>query len=106
MSPWDLALATWKRLNDHDAMTWAAAVAFYAMLATVPFLGVLLIGLILRLPDVSQVRIGATGLGNLTVAELDATLQSLFPYEASILIRDQIARIQNAPPLALLSVAR
>jgi membrane protein len=104
MSPWDLAWATWTRLNDHDAMTLAAAVAFYAMLATVPFLGVLLVGLILRLPDVSEVRIGETGLGNLTVAQLDTTLQSLFPYEASILIRDQIARIQNAPPLALLSV--
>jgi membrane protein len=91
-------------MNDHDAMTCAAAVAFYAMLATVPFLGVLLVGLILHLPDLTRAGVGSTGLGDLTVEQLDATLQSLFPYEAYVLIRDQIARIQSAPPLASLSV--
>ena len=45
-----------------------------------------------------------TGLGNLTVDQLEATLRSLFPNEAYILVRDQIARIQGEPPLALLSL--
>ena len=43
LSPWQVALGTWKRMEEHDAMTWAAAVAFYAMLATVPFLALVLV---------------------------------------------------------------
>ena len=37
LSPRQLAVGMWKRMEDHDSMTWAAAVAFYAMLATVLF---------------------------------------------------------------------
>ena len=48
-----LAVGTWKRMEEHDAMTWAAAVAFYAMLATVPFLALVLVVVVLRLPDLS-----------------------------------------------------
>ncbi len=64
MSPWQIAVGTWKRMSEHDAMTWAAAVAFYAMLATVPFLAVVLVGLVLRLPDLSRSGGGTTGLGD------------------------------------------
>ena len=84
-------------------MTWAAAVAFYAMLATVPFLALVLVVVVLRLPDLSGAGRPMTGLGNLTVDQLDVTLRSLFPNEAFVLVRDQIARIQGEPPLALLS---
>ena len=48
-----LAVGMWKRMEEHDSMTWAAAVAFYAMLATVPFLALVLVGVVLRLPDLS-----------------------------------------------------
>ena len=44
-------------------------------------------------------------MGNLTVDELEATLKSLFPREAYVLVRDQIARIQSEPPVGLISVA-
>jgi uncharacterized BrkB/YihY/UPF0761 family membrane protein len=43
-----LAVGIWKRMEEHDSMTWAAAVAFYAMLATVPFLAIVLVGVVLR----------------------------------------------------------
>lgn len=85
-------------------MTWAAAIAFYAMLATVPFLALILVVVILRLPDLSGGGRRTIGLGNLTVEELDATLRSFFPNEAYVLVRDQIARIQGEPPVALLSL--
>ena len=39
-------------------MTWAAAVAFYAMLATVPFLALVLVAVVLRLPDLSAQAAG------------------------------------------------
>ena len=99
-----VAVGMWKRMEEHDAMTWAAAVAFYAMLATVPFLALVLVGVVLRLPDLSGAGRRTTGLGHLTVDQLDATLRSLFPNEAYVLVRDQIARIQGEPPLALLSL--
>ena len=99
-----LAVGMWQRMEEHDAMTWAAAVAFYAMLATVPFLALVLVAVVLRLPDLSGAGSRTTGLGNLTVDQLDATLRSLFPNEAYVLVRDQIAHIQGEPPLALLSL--
>jgi membrane protein len=100
----EIAQGTWNRLLTHDAMTQAAAIAFYAMLATVPFLGLVLVLAILGLPDLSRGGHGSTGLGNLTVEQLEAILQSLFPSEAYLLVREQIARIQHDPPWALLSI--
>ncbi len=99
-----LAVGMWIRMQEHDAMTWAAAVGFYAMLATVPFLALVLVGVVLRLPDLSGTGSRTTGLGHLTVDQLEATLRSLFPNEAYVLVRDQISRIQGEPPLALVSL--
>jgi membrane protein len=88
---------------QHDTMTWAAAVAFYAMVATVPFLGLLLVVVVLRLPDLSGAG-HTTNLGNLTVEQLEATLRSLVPTEAFELVKSQILRIQREPPFTLVSV--
>jgi membrane protein len=99
-----IAAGVWKRMEEHDAMTLAAAVGFYAMLATVPFLALVLVVVVLRLPNLSGAGGRTTGLGNLTVEQLEATLRSLFPNEAYVLVRDQIARIQGEPPVALLSL--
>ena len=91
-------------MTENDAMTRAAAVGFYATLATVPFLALILVVVVLRLPDLSSAGRRTIGLGNLTVDQLDATLKSFLPNEAYVLVRDQIARIQNEPPFAQLSV--
>jgi len=104
LSPLQVAAEMWIRMEEHDAMTWAAAVAFYAMLATVPFLALLLVAVVLRLPDLSRGGGSATGLGNLAVDQLEATLRSLFRNEAYVVVRDQIAHIQKEPPFALLSL--
>ena len=99
-----LAVGVWTRMMEHDSMTWAAAMAFYAMLATVPFLAIVLIGVILRLPDLSPAGHRPIGLGNMTVNQLEITLKSIFPNEGYILVRDQIGRIQAEPPFALISL--
>ena len=65
LSLWQLALGMWKRMEEHDSMTWAAAVAFYAMLATVPFLAIVLVGVVFRLPDLTGASSRSTGLGHL-----------------------------------------
>jgi membrane protein len=100
-----LAVGAWKRMEEHDAMTWAAAIAFYAMFATVPLLALFLVVTVLQLPDLSGDAARTTWLGDLTVDQLEATLSSLFPQEAYVLVRDQIARIQGEPPVGLISVA-
>jgi membrane protein len=105
LSLWQVAVETWKRLLAHDAMNLAAAAAYYAMLATVPFLAIVLVVTVLRLPDLSSADPKSKGLGDLTVEQLEAILRSLFPYEAYVLVRDQIVRIQNEPPFGLLSLS-
>ena len=42
LSARQLAAETWKRMEGHDAMIWAAAIAFYALFATVPLLALFL----------------------------------------------------------------
>jgi membrane protein len=100
-----LVIRTWKRMEGHDAMIWAAAIAFYALFATVPSLALFLVVTVLQLPDLSGTGGRTSGLGDLTVDQLEATLKSLFPSEAYVLVRDQIARIQSEPPVGLISVA-
>ena len=100
-----LAVETRRRMEGHDAMIWAAAIAFYALFATVPLLALFLLVTVLRLPDLTGAGGRTSGLGDLTVDQLDATLKSLFPYEAYVLVRDQIGRIQAEPPVGLVSVA-
>jgi hypothetical protein len=94
LSTRQLAARTWERMQEHDSMIWAAAIAFYALFATVPLLGLFLVVTVLRLPDLTGAGGRTSGLGDLTVDQLDATLKSLFPYESNVLVRDQMARIQ------------
>lgn len=99
-----VAVGMWKRMEEHDSMTWAAAIAFYALFATVPILALFLVVTLLQLPDLSGASGRTTGFGHLTVDQLEATLMALFPHEAYVLVRDQIARIQAAPPVRLVSL--
>src|SRR4051794_1400661 len=92
-------------MERQDAMIWASAIAFYALFATVPLVALFLVVTVLRLPDLTGAGGRGPGLGDLTVDQLDATLKSLFPHEAYVLVRDQIARIQAEPPVGLVSVA-
>jgi membrane protein len=99
-----LAVRAWTRMDEHDAMTWAAAIAFYALFATVPLLGIFLVVTVLQLPDLSGATGPSTGLRNLTVDQLESSLSSFLPREAYVLVRDQIARIQRKPPVGPISV--
>jgi membrane protein len=104
LSVQQVAVRAWSRMDQHDAMTWAAAIAFYALFATVPLLGIFVVVTVLQLPDLSGASEQSTGLGNLTVDQLEASLSSFLPREAYVLVRDQIARIQAKPPVGPISV--
>ena len=50
-TPRQLAVRTWTMVNEREIMTRAAGVAFYAMLAFVPLLGLILTVVVQLLPD-------------------------------------------------------
>ncbi len=90
-------------LNQHEIFTRASAIAFAAMMAFVPFIA--LVGTICAylLPDLSHP--GATGIGNVSVADVEAALRTLFPGDSYQFVAVQIVRIQSQPAFALLSVS-
>ena len=99
----ELTVRTWKKMNEHEIWTRAAAVSFYAMLALVPFLGLVLTFAAQLLPDVTR-RTGEKGVGNMTVGQLETTLRTFLPREADTVFEDQIARLQKEPPYGLISL--
>jgi membrane protein len=99
----ELSVRTWRAINRNEIQTRAAAVAFYAMLALVPFLGLVLTLLVQLLPDLTGIS-GAEGIGNITVQEFRETLESALPMEATREIEDQISRLQSEPPVGLISI--
>ncbi|HEY2158882.1 MAG TPA: YihY/virulence factor BrkB family protein [Isosphaeraceae bacterium] len=99
----ELVARTWRAMNEHEVTTRAAAVAFYAMLAAVPFLGIVLLLIVQLLPDLTR-HAGADGIGDRTLSQLETTLGELFPQDITKIVEDQIVRIQKEPPVGLLSI--
>ena len=100
----ELTIRTWRAMDDHEIQTRAAAVAFYAMLAMVPFIGLVLTLAIQLLPDLTGASAKAKGLGNSAVEQLTSTLEKTLPPEAADEIKEQITRIQKDPPVGLISI--
>ncbi len=71
LTPRELAVRTWRAMDDHEIQTRAAAVSFYAMLAMVPFIGLVLTLAVQLLPDLTGASSKARVLGNMTVEQLD-----------------------------------
>ena len=96
---------TWRTYNasyENEIQTRAAGIAFYAMLALVPFIGLILFMAVQLLPDLTgSARIGA--IGDRTVSQFEVTLHDILPSEASKEIENQIGRLQQEPPVGFLS---
>ncbi len=104
LTPRELAIRTWREIDEHEIQTRAAAVAFYAMLALVPFLGLVLTLAVQLLPDLTGLTPKARGIGNLTVDQFRSMLEHTLPHEASKEIVRQISRLQSEPPVGLISI--
>jgi membrane protein len=87
----ELAVRTYKAMDQHDTLNQAAVVAYYAMLSLVPLLSLIL----------------ALALGGRTgVAEQIEVLGArLMPDEAYHLVRAQIQKMQSGNPVGLLSLS-
>lgn len=86
----------WDRINDHEILTRAAAISFYAIAALVPFLALMItMTAYLLPPPVRQEVHGKAGPADELVAML--------PGDAASIVTREIRRLQEAPPAALLS---
>lgn len=98
-----LGMAIYRRLVDNEVSTRAAAIAYYAFAALVPFLGLTLTLVVSLLPDFSSA--GADGsTAEQTVAAFRASLAEALPGGALRIVENQIARIQADPPVGLISI--
>jgi membrane protein len=88
----ELAVRTYKAMGRHDTLNQAAVVAFYAMLALVPLL--------------SLVLVFALGARTSVAAQVDALSERLLPEkEAYKLIRDQLHKMQMSSSVGLVSLS-
>lgn len=104
LSPRELAIRTWRKLDENEIQTRAAGVAFYAMLALVPFLGLTLALAVHLLPDLTLGSKAASTVSEQAIEEFRLALQQSFPEEAAEVMESQIKRLQQATPVGLLSV--
>jgi membrane protein len=87
----ELAIRTYRAMDQHDTLNQAAVIAFYAMLSLVPLLSLILV-----------FALGArTGVAE----QVDALCQRLMPAEAYHLVKDQLTKIQTSTPIGLLSLS-
>lgn len=86
-----LATRTYQAIDQHETLDRAAIVAFYALLALVPFLGLVLAV--------------ALGSGGGIATQLQAFSSQVMPEAADTIIQDQIHKVQAAPPVGVLSLS-
>src|SRR5947199_5726333 len=86
----ELALRTWKKVGENEIMTRASGVSFYAMLALVPFLALILTLTVQLLPNPAGSAKRTVRIGTEAVGKLDSTLQALFPKEAYQVVEKEI----------------
>ena len=99
----ELVIRTYDAVDKNEIQTRAAGVAFYAMLAMVPFIGLILFMVIQLVPDLTGRTSTAQGIGDRTVSQFEATIGQILPKEATSEITEQISRLQEQPPVGFLS---
>ena len=96
----EVAVRSWARINDHEILTRAAAITFYAIAALVPFLAlVITLTAYLLPPPVRQVVGGGSTAGAGPIDEFLGVL----PSDASSVIAREIEELQKRPPTGLVS---
>jgi membrane protein len=96
LSSRELAVRTWNGMDEHEIWTRAAAIAFYAIAALVPFLALMITMTAHLLPPGMRVA-ASQGEGS-----ADPVL-SVLPADAASLVAREIQRLQEGPPPGLIS---
>jgi membrane protein len=92
-----VALRTWERINEHAILTRAAAIAFYAIAALIPFMGLLIALTAQWLPRIER-RFWVDGADPSTEA-----VAYLLPEESLRFISHELKRLREQPPSGLIS---
>ncbi|MGD9683974.1 MAG: YihY/virulence factor BrkB family protein [Candidatus Obscuribacterales bacterium] len=92
-----------RKAQDEDIVSKAAAVAFYAMIALVPILAVVLTLFSILVPVPSELVYNTAHGTSHTVQQLREGMQDLLPRSAFQVVDEQIERINEIHPIATLS---
>ena len=102
----DVCLRTWTKINEHEILTRAAAISFYALAALVPFLALVITLSAWFLPRIARVlpwvKQDAADQGA-AAANAIALLQDLLPADAASLLGRELATLQEKPPTGIIS---
>ena len=93
-----------KEFDSHEILMRSAAVAFYALLAFVPFIAVVLTLSVQILPALDQLSLGPNDIEHQTVKELENWLLAVSPQAAYDILDAQISRLEAARNNTLLSL--
>jgi len=91
----EAAVRTWTKMDEHEVLTRAAAITFYAIAALVPFMALLITLTAFSLPWI-------TGKGPVAGAPVDV-LRDLLPSDAASIVGQELERLQKEPPTGLVS---
>lgn len=97
---WQFLVQTWRGFVEHDIPTRASAIAFSAMMATVPVIALVVSITVHFLPDLT----GRYAEFSVSAPELENVLRIILPQEAVGIVLEQIARVQATPPLITVSL--
>ena len=99
LSAREVATRTWDRINEHEILTRAAAITFYAIAALVPFLALVITLTAYLLPP--PVREAVSGTAR-AAGPMDDLL-SVLPSDAASVVAREIRALQDRPPAGLIS---
>ncbi len=95
----EVAVRTWKRMDEHEILTRAAAITFYAIAALVPFLALVITLTAYLLPP--AIRLAASGTSR--PAGPADEIVAMLPGDAASVVVKEIQRLQEGPPTGLVS---
>ncbi len=95
----EVAVRTWDRMNEHEILTRAAAITFYAIAALVPFLALVITLTAYLLPPPVRRAVSGTARPAGPIDEL----VSVLPSDAASIVIKEIEELQRRPPTGLLS---
>ena len=96
----EAALRTWTRINDHEILTRASAITFYAIAALVPFLGLLISLTVHSLPWIMR-EVGVPQ--GESASDPTDLFGDLLPADAVSLISGELKRLREQPPTGMIS---
>ena len=99
LTPKEVVLRTWAKIGEHEILTRAAAISFYAIAALVPFLALTITLTAWFLPWIGSNPAGEPSAASTALAPL----HDLLPADAASIVDRELASLQQKPPTGTFS---